>query len=97
MLQKAMLAMTGPTALARAPSDRNMPKTVPFCCAYPYIDAIVVMHDTTIAVARQKKRIILYKDFLPVLNIKLYIGFKYKFSGRPTFILRLGLLMVSVI
>lgn len=54
MLQNAMLATTGPTALASAPSERNMPKTVPFCCGYPYIDAIVIMQDTTIAVARNK-------------------------------------------
>lgn len=50
-LQNAILATMGPTALARAPKDRKIPITVPFCCSVPCCDASVVIEGTTIAVA----------------------------------------------
>lgn len=37
---------TGPNALARAPSDRQIPSSVPLWEAAPWIDAIAVRHGT---------------------------------------------------
>lgn len=38
----------GPIALAKAPSDLNIPKIVPFCSTGPILDATVVKHVTTV-------------------------------------------------
>lgn len=50
-----MLATIGPRARARAPKDRKIPITVPFCCSVPCRDARVVIEGTTIAVAKTAK------------------------------------------
>lgn len=52
ILQNAILATIGPNALARAPSDLNIPIKDPFWCSNPYCDAIVIIQGTTIAVAK---------------------------------------------
>jgi hypothetical protein len=50
--------MKGPTALANAPSDLKIPKTVPFWSKFPYFDVSVVMHVTTNAVAKNHQNLI---------------------------------------
>ena len=45
-------ANTGPRALARAPSDLNIPIIVPFWSFPPYSEIIVVKHGTTVAEAK---------------------------------------------
>lgn len=51
-------AITGPTALAKAPNDRNTPITVPFCSTPPNLDANDINDGTTNAVADRKFYII---------------------------------------
>lgn len=46
-----MDAKIGPTALAKAPIDRNIPSTVPFWSCFPYSEMSVVIQVTTNAVA----------------------------------------------
>lgn len=55
-LQNAILAKTGPNALANAPKDRKIPMTVPFSWSLPYSEARVIIHETTMAVAINKKK-----------------------------------------
>lgn len=45
-------ATTGPNARANAPNDLKIPITVPLWAAVPNSDAIVIIHGTTIAVAK---------------------------------------------
>jgi len=44
-------AITGPKARAKAPSERNMPMTVPFCWTVPNDDATAVRNVGTVAAA----------------------------------------------
>jgi len=44
-------ATTGPKARASAPSERNMPSTVPFCWTIPNDDATAVRNVGTVAAA----------------------------------------------
>lgn len=55
-------ANTGPKALARAPSDLNIPIIVPFWSSPPYMEITVVRHGTTVADAGslQKKSLIFF-------------------------------------
>jgi len=44
-------ATTGPKARASAPTERNMPNTVPFCWTVPNEDATAVRNVGTVAAA----------------------------------------------
>ena len=47
--------MTGPKARASAPSERNIPNTVPFCLTVPNDDATAVRNVGTVAAAINTK------------------------------------------
>lgn len=46
-------ANIGPNALAKAPNERKIPKTIPFWSCLPYSDMSVVIQVTTNAVAKK--------------------------------------------
>lgn len=45
-------ANIGPSALAKAPNERKIPRTIPFWSCLPYSDISVVIQVTTNAVAK---------------------------------------------
>lgn len=64
-------AITGPTALDRAPSDLNIPMIVPFSSSPPYIDTRVVKHGPTVADASRHEDT---QSHFSMLKIKLVIN-----------------------
>lgn len=77
--QNATEPTTGPTARAKAPKDRKMPKTEPFWSSFPYFETKVVRQVTVKAVAKSKLKLEMWANGTHYIKLNpIYLQIAYK-------------------